>query len=149
MPRTIAKAIAQHLVAHTCLMSLWVIIMISVLPMFWLAMNDALWRLGAGEVLTERPLAAIHHRVMGTIQEMDRTGERQSYLEGHLRAYPDAAEAIRASWQAELDQVNQRRRGIYLRILIIASVIYLPFGLIVDLIVRKSGPQDGLISEAT
>ena len=66
------------------MLPLWLIGFLIFFPLTWLALNDIAWRAGYGATLTERPLASVHHRVMGTIQDFENAVDDIGYYEGHL-----------------------------------------------------------------
>lgn len=117
---------------HIVLIPVWTIGFMMLVPFGWLLRNDVAWRVGVGDVLTERPLATVHHRIMGTIDEFDDASESISYYEGHLRAMPDASEATRREWQHELDRARSAQTRLLIRAVAVALVAYLPIGWCID-----------------
>jgi hypothetical protein len=124
--------VIRRLGLHLALIPVWAIGFMMLVPFGWILMNDAAWRIGVGDVLTERPIAAVHHRVMGKIDEFDDASEAISYYEGHLRAMPDAPEATKREWHHELDQAHSARTRLLIGALIISLVAYLPIGWWID-----------------
>ena len=114
------------------MLPLWLIGFLIFFPLTWLALNDVAWKAGYGGVLTDRPLAAVHHRVMGTIQDFENAGDDIGYYEGHLRGYPDATYKDRAAWQRELDEARYQQRMIVIKASLVGLLAYLPVGLILD-----------------
>jgi hypothetical protein len=111
---------------------LWLIGFLIFFPLTWLALNDVAWKAGYGGVLTDRPLAAVHHRIMGTIEDFENAGDEIGYYEGHLRGYPDATAEDRAAWQHDLDEARHQQRLILIKSALVALLAYLPVGLILD-----------------
>ena len=117
---------------HLGVLPLWLIGVLIFFPLTWIALNDVAWKAGYGALLTDRPLAAIHHRVMGTIQDFENAGDDISYYDGHLRGFPDATNETRAEWQREFDEARREQRLILIKSAFISLLAYLPVGLILD-----------------
>jgi hypothetical protein len=117
---------------HVGVLPLWLIGFLIALPLTWLALNDVAWKAGYGSVLTERPLAAVHHRVMGTIQDFENAVDDIGYYEGQLRAFPEATVEDRAAWQHELNQARHQQRLVLIKSTLVALLAYLPVGFILD-----------------
>lgn len=115
---------------HGMVCVVWIISAIMLIPPAWWAMNDVFWRIGIGDVLVERPVAAVHHRMMGTYSELEILGERESYFRGHLHAYPDSPE--RQSWQAQLDEVSAARTMLLLKVFGVVIASYLPIAELIE-----------------
>jgi hypothetical protein len=111
---------------------LWLIGFLIFFPLTWLALNDVAWTAGYGGLLTERPLAVVHRRVMGTIQDFENAGDDIGYYEGHLHSFPDATADDRAGWQRELDEARYQQRLILIKSALVGLLAYLPVGLILD-----------------
>jgi hypothetical protein len=117
---------------HVGVLPLWLIGFLIALPLTWLALNDVAWKAGYGSVLTERPLAAVHHRIMGTIQDFENAVDDLGYYEGQLRALPEATAEDRATWQHELDHARHQQRLVLIKSALVALLAYLPVGFILD-----------------
>lgn len=114
------------------MLPLWLIGFLFFFPLTWLALNDVAWRAGQGGLLTERPIAYAHHRIMGTIQDFESVGDDIGYYEGHLRGYPDATVEDRSAWQRDLDDARQQQQMLLIKAALVALLAYLPVGLILD-----------------
>ncbi len=117
---------------HLGVLPLWLLGFLIFFPLTWLALNDIAWKAGCEGLLTGRPLAVVHHRVMGTIQDFENTGDDIGYYEGHLRGYPDATVEDRATWQDDLDEARYQQRLIVIKSALIGLLAYLPVGFILD-----------------
>lgn len=134
-----------HLGIHVGVLPLWLIGFLVLFPLSWLALNDVAWKSGYGGLLTERPLAAVHRRVMGTIQDFEDAVDDVGYYEGHLRGYADAAAEDRAAWQRELDEARYQQRLVLIKAAIVALMAYLPVGFILDRWILEEDSSDELV----
>ena len=114
------------------MLPLWLIGFLIFIPLTWLTLNDVAWRAGYGTLLTERPLAAGHHRVMGTIRDFENAGDDIAYYDGHLHGFPDATSEEREMWQQELDAARHQQRLILIKSALVGLLAYLPVGFILD-----------------
>ena len=114
------------------MLPLWLIGFMIFFPLSWIVLNDIAWNAGYEGLLTNRPLAAVHHRVMGTIQDFENAVDDIGYYEGHLRGFPDATTEDRAEWQRELDAARHQQRLILVKSALVGLLAYLPVGLILD-----------------
>ena len=130
---------------HLGVLPLWLIGFLIFFPLAWLALNDVAWQAGYGALLTERPLASVHHRVMGTIQDFENTDDDIGYYEGHLRGYPDATTEDRAAWQHDLDDARHQQRLIFIKLTHVALLAYLPVGFILDRLLMGGRSADELV----
>lgn len=133
------------LVLHVLLAAVWVLLSLLFVPIFWLMFNGVLWDAGYGHVLVERPVAAVHHRMMRTMQEFENQGERMSYLQGHLHFYPESAE--RDTWQAQLDEVRSERRWLLAKASGLALAGYVVVAGLFELWLRRGRGDGALVSE--
>ncbi len=117
---------------HFGVLPVWLIGFLILFPLTWLALNDVAWKTGYGTLLTERPLAAIHHRIVGTMKDFENAGDDIGYYEGHLHGYPDATVDTRAEWQQEFDRARHQQRLILIKVALVALLAYLPVGYILD-----------------
>ncbi len=129
---------------HLGVLPLWLIGFLIFLPLTWLTLSDVAVRTGNEARLTERPLATVHHRIRGTIQEFENTVDDIGYYEGHLRGYPDATIEARAEWQQKLDAARSEQRLILIKSALVAMMAYLPVGLILDQWYLRGRLQDEL-----
>ena len=128
------------------MLPLWLIGFLIFFPLSWLALNDVASRAGYGALLTERPLASVHHRVMGTIQDFENAGDDIGYYEGHLRGYPDATVEDRAGWQRDLDVARQQQRTILITSALVVLLAYLPVGLMLERWCQEGRLADELVT---
>lgn len=78
----------KRLSIHAVLCVTWPFLSLLIVPFSWVAMNELFWCAGIEPALTERPITAIYHRMMGTMQEFEKHGDRIRYLQGHLHLFP-------------------------------------------------------------
>lgn len=126
-------AIFRRVILHLGLCVAWTLDAMMVIPLSWLAMNSLFWQAGIGPVLVERPVAAVHHRMMGTMRAFDNQGDLMANLEGHLRDYPDASAEERQLWQARVDEVRSERRWLLARVFGVFAAAYIPAGIFIEM----------------
>jgi hypothetical protein len=137
--------LSYRLGVHLGVLPLWLIGFLIVFPLTWLALNEVAWKAGYGGPLTDRPSAAVHHRVMGTIQDFENAGDDIGYYEGHLQGFPDATTEDRAEWQRELDAARHQQRLILIKSALVGLLAYLPVGLILDRWLMGGRSADALV----
>jgi len=140
-----SKPAIAWLVLHVSLAAVWVLLCLIFVPVSWFMLNSVLWDAGYGHVLVKRPVAAVHHRIMGSMQAFENQGERMSYLQGHLHFYPESAE--RDTWQAQLDEVRAERRWLLAKAAGLALTGYVVVAGLFELWLRRGGSDGALVSE--
>ena len=142
-----SKSAIAWLVLHVSLAAVWVLLCLIFVPVSWFMLNGVLWDAGYGHVLVKRPVAAVLHRMMGSMQAFENHSEAISYYEGHLKCYPDATAEDREHWRSQLDATRAGRNILLAKAAGLALTGYVVVAGLFELWLRRGGSDGALVSE--